>query len=145
MCCGDSGHRCCRYNTLMRSGQLYGGKGQFGRLVDRAGTPLFEDGQPYISNDPGAWQTVTCKQFLWLCSKPLATAVQYRSVLFVSLYRAALVINLNADFSSLLPKGNKVYQITHFEDPKPAASYFSVLHQDLATGKLTAVSTQCAL
>lgn len=51
---------------------------------------------------------------------------------------------MHADFSSLLPKGDKVYQITHFEDPKPAASYFSQLQQDSATGNLTALSTQCA-
>lgn len=44
---------CCRYNTLMRSGQTYG-QGQFGRLVDKAGTPLLEGGEPYVSNDPGA-------------------------------------------------------------------------------------------
>ena len=50
-----------------------------------------------------------------------------------------------ADFSSLLPKGgNRVWQITHFEDPKPAAAYLSQLLQDPATGNLTVISTQCA-
>lgn len=39
----------------MRSGQVYG-TGEFGRLVDKDGTLLFKDGQPFISNDPGALQ-----------------------------------------------------------------------------------------
>ncbi len=46
----------------------------------------------------------------------------------------------NADFTSLLPVGGKLFSITHFED-SPAAMYLSELKQD-AGGKLTPVSTK---
>ena len=48
-----------------------------------------------------------------------------------------------ADFTSLLPKGDKIYTVTHFESPEPMASYFTKSTQDPATGKLTVDSTEC--
>lgn len=46
-----------------------------------------------------------------------------------------------ADFSSLMPVGDKVYQITHFEG-MPGASYLTTLKQS-STGELTVESTKC--
>lgn len=48
-----------------------------------------------------------------------------------------------ADFSSLMPVGDKVYQISHFETV-PAATYLTTLSQDKRTGELTVDSTKCA-
>ncbi len=50
-------------------------------------------------------------------------------------------ISVDADFSSLLPVGDKLFNITHFES-RPGAMYLSELEQDSATGQLTAISTQ---
>lgn len=49
-------------------------------------------------------------------------------------------LSVDADFTSLLPVGDKLYSITHFES-RPGAMYLSELAQD-ADGKLTAVSTK---
>jgi hypothetical protein len=49
-------------------------------------------------------------------------------------------ISHNPDFTSLLPKGDKLYSVSHFED-NPAALYLTELAQD-ADGNLTAVSTK---
>ncbi|PTV95469.1 hypothetical protein C8J27_104105 [Rhodobacter aestuarii] len=49
-------------------------------------------------------------------------------------------LSVDADFTSLLPVGDKLYSITHFES-RPGAMYVSELHQD-ADGKLTPVSTK---
>jgi hypothetical protein len=48
----------------------------------------------------------------------------------------------HADFSSLLPNGNKVTMVTHFETPEPSAVYFTKMTQDPKTGKLTVLSTE---
>jgi secreted PhoX family phosphatase len=50
-------------------------------------------------------------------------------------------VSVDADFSSLLPVGDKLYSVSHFES-RPGAMYLSELKQDKATGKLTAVSTK---
>lgn len=52
---------------------------------------------------------------------------------------SAFISNSN-DFSSLLPVGDKLYNITHFES-RPGAMYLTELSQDAATGALTPVST----
>ncbi|MGO4854103.1 PhoX family protein [Phaeovulum sp. W22_SRMD_FR3] len=49
-------------------------------------------------------------------------------------------ISPDADFTSLLPIGNKLYSVTHFES-RPGAMYISELAQD-AEGNLTAISTK---
>ncbi|MCC2110894.1 MAG: DUF839 domain-containing protein, partial [Hyphomicrobiales bacterium] len=49
-------------------------------------------------------------------------------------------ISVDADFSSLLPVGNKLFNITHFES-RPGAMYLSELSQD-ENGKLTVVSSK---
>jgi uncharacterized protein len=49
-------------------------------------------------------------------------------------------VSSNADFTSILPVGQKLFSITHFED-NPAAMYLSELMQD-ADGNLTPVSTK---
>ena len=50
------------------------------------------------------------------------------------------VISNSNDFSSLLPVGDKLFMVSHFET-RPAAMYLSELEQD-ADGKLTAISTK---
>lgn len=50
-------------------------------------------------------------------------------------------LSVDADFTSLLPVGDKLYSITHFES-RPGAMYLSELKQDAATGALSAVSTR---
>ena len=49
-------------------------------------------------------------------------------------------ISANPDFTSLLPRGDKIYAISHFEDG-PGALYLTELAQD-AAGLLTAVATK---
>lgn len=49
-------------------------------------------------------------------------------------------LSVDADFTSLLPVGDKLYSITHFES-RPGAMYVTELSQD-ADGMLTAVSTK---
>lgn len=49
-------------------------------------------------------------------------------------------ISHNPDFTSLLPKGDKLYSISHFED-NPASLYLTELAKD-AAGMLTAVATK---
>ncbi|MBZ4023117.1 alkaline phosphatase [Rhodobacter sp. TJ_12] len=49
-------------------------------------------------------------------------------------------LSVDADFTSFLPVGDKLYSITHFES-RPGAMYLSELTQD-ADGKLTPVSTK---
>jgi uncharacterized protein len=49
-------------------------------------------------------------------------------------------ISVDADFSSLIPVGNKLFNITHFES-RPGAMYLSELKPD-ADGKLAIVSTK---
>ena len=50
------------------------------------------------------------------------------------------VVSDDADFTSLLPVGNKLFSITHFET-RPAAMYLSELSQD-ANGNLAPISTR---
>ncbi len=52
-------------------------------------------------------------------------------------------ISNNAEFSSLLPIGNKLFMVSHFET-RPGAMYITELNQDLKTGLLTAVNTKPA-
>ena len=49
-------------------------------------------------------------------------------------------VSPNPDFTSLLPRGDKIYAISHFEDG-PGALYLTELAQD-AAGLLTAVATK---
>lgn len=49
-------------------------------------------------------------------------------------------ISRNPDFTSLLPKGDRLYAISHFEEV-PAALYLTELKAD-ADGNLTAISTK---
>jgi len=49
-------------------------------------------------------------------------------------------ISVDTDFTSLIPVGDKLYSITHFES-RPGAMYISELSQD-ADGMLTAISTK---
>jgi secreted PhoX family phosphatase len=53
---------------------------------------------------------------------------------------ASEFISNSNDFSSLLPVGDKLFNVTHFES-RPGAMYVTELTQDAATGALTAVST----
>jgi hypothetical protein len=46
-----------------------------------------------------------------------------------------------ADFTSLVPKGDYVCMITHFETPDPGATYLSTLTQ-AANGTLTMMKTE---
>ncbi|MFP4423335.1 MAG: alkaline phosphatase PhoX, partial [Desulfococcaceae bacterium] len=50
-------------------------------------------------------------------------------------------ISNSNDFSSLLPVGDKLFNLTHFES-RPGAMYLTELNQDPATGMLTPVSTK---
>ena len=50
-------------------------------------------------------------------------------------------ISSDNDFSSLLPKGDKLYNITHFES-RPGAMYLTELSQDPSTGLLTPLTTE---
>jgi len=50
-------------------------------------------------------------------------------------------INSYNDFSFLLPVGNKLFMVSHFES-RPAAMYLTELDQDQLTGKLTAINTK---
>lgn len=50
-------------------------------------------------------------------------------------------ISNDNDFASLLPVGNKLFMISHFET-RPAAMYLTELNQDKTTGKLIPVSTK---
>ncbi len=50
-------------------------------------------------------------------------------------------ISNDNDFSSLLPLGDKLFMVSHFES-RPAAMYLTELSQDKATGKLTPVQTR---
>ena len=52
-------------------------------------------------------------------------------------------ISNNADFSSLLPIGNKLFMVSNFEN-RPGAIYITELNQDKQTGLLTAVNTKPA-
>jgi secreted PhoX family phosphatase len=52
-------------------------------------------------------------------------------------------ISNNAEFSSLLTIGNKLFMVSHFET-RPGAMYITELSQDLKTGLLTAVNTKPA-
>jgi len=50
-------------------------------------------------------------------------------------------VSVSADFHSLLPVGDKLYMVGHWES-RPAAQYVTELKQDKKTGLLTAVKTQ---
>ncbi|HIP02567.1 MAG TPA: DUF839 domain-containing protein [Campylobacterales bacterium] len=50
-------------------------------------------------------------------------------------------ISNSNDFASLLPVGDKLFMISHFET-RPAAMYLTELNQDKTTGKLTPKSTK---
>jgi len=50
-------------------------------------------------------------------------------------------ISVDTDFSSLLPVGDKLFSVSHFES-RPGAMYLSELKQDAETGQLTAISTR---
>jgi len=50
-------------------------------------------------------------------------------------------ISSDNDFSSLIPKGDRLFNITHFES-RPGAMYLSELTQNPATGELTPISTR---
>lgn len=50
-------------------------------------------------------------------------------------------ISVDNDFSSLLPVGEKLYMVSHFES-RPGAMYLTELEQEKQSGKLTAVSTK---
>lgn len=49
-------------------------------------------------------------------------------------------VSTDADFSSLLPIGDRLFGVTHFES-RPGAMYLSEYHQDPATGALTLIAT----
>ncbi len=51
------------------------------------------------------------------------------------------MVSVSSDFASLLPIGNKLFMVSHFET-RPAAMYITELDQDEATGKLTALNTK---
>jgi secreted PhoX family phosphatase len=53
------------------------------------------------------------------------------------------VISNSNDFASLLPVGDKLFMVSHFES-RPGAMYITELTQDENTGQLTAVSTKPA-
>lgn len=50
-------------------------------------------------------------------------------------------ISVDNDFSSLLPVGDQLFMVSHFET-RPAGMYVTELKQDKGTGKLTAVNTK---
>lgn len=50
-------------------------------------------------------------------------------------------ISVDNDFSSLLPVGDKLFMVSHFES-RPGAMYLTELQQEKATGKLSAISTK---
>ncbi|BCO10370.1 alkaline phosphatase [Desulfolithobacter dissulfuricans] len=50
-------------------------------------------------------------------------------------------ISVDNDFSSLLPVGNKLFMVSHFES-RPGAMYLTELGQDQKTGKLKAIKTE---
>jgi secreted PhoX family phosphatase len=50
-------------------------------------------------------------------------------------------ISSDNDFSSLIPRGNRLFSITHFES-RPGGMYLSELNQNAATGELTPISTR---
>ncbi|MET0029392.1 MAG: alkaline phosphatase PhoX [Candidatus Thiodiazotropha sp.] len=50
-------------------------------------------------------------------------------------------ISNSNDFASLLPVGDSLYMVSHFED-RPAAMYLTELNQDAQTGLLTALRTR---
>lgn len=50
-------------------------------------------------------------------------------------------ISNDTDFSSLLPVGNRLFSVTHFES-RPGGMYLTEYNQDAATGALTPLSTQ---
>lgn len=50
-------------------------------------------------------------------------------------------ISVDNDFSSLIPAGDKLFMVSHFES-RPGAMYLTELNQDKASGKLSAVSTR---
>ncbi len=50
-------------------------------------------------------------------------------------------ISVDNDFSSLLPVGDKLFMVSHFES-RPGAMYVTELNQDKKSGALTAVSTR---
>ncbi len=50
-------------------------------------------------------------------------------------------ISVDNDFASLLPVGDKLFMVSHFES-RPGAMYLTELAQDSGTGKLSAVSTR---
>lgn len=50
-------------------------------------------------------------------------------------------IATSADFSSLIPVGDRLFNITHFES-RPGAMYVTQLEQDSATGELTPLNTR---
>lgn len=50
-------------------------------------------------------------------------------------------VSVDNDFSSLLPIGNKLFMVSHFES-RPGAMYLTELNQAKDSGKLTAVSTK---
>ncbi|MBN2906187.1 MAG: DUF839 domain-containing protein [Rhodobacteraceae bacterium] len=50
-------------------------------------------------------------------------------------------VSVSADFSSLLPVGGKLFNVTHFES-RPGAMYVTELSQDAATGALSPVATR---
>lgn len=50
-------------------------------------------------------------------------------------------ISVDNDFSSLLPIGNKLYMVSHFES-RPGAMYLTELKQNKANGQLSAVKTE---
>ncbi|MFP7755380.1 PhoX family protein [Thermodesulfobacteriota bacterium B35] len=49
-------------------------------------------------------------------------------------------ISVDNDFSSLLPRGDRLYMVSHFES-RPGAMYLTELKQDKTSGKLRAVRT----
>lgn len=49
-------------------------------------------------------------------------------------------VSVDADFSSLLPVGDRLFGVTHFES-RPGAMYLNEFHQDPATGALTLIAT----
>jgi secreted PhoX family phosphatase/outer membrane murein-binding lipoprotein Lpp len=50
-------------------------------------------------------------------------------------------ISVGSDFSSLLPVGDSLYMVSHFED-RPASMYLTELNQDAATGELSALRSR---
>ncbi|WP_456386956.1 PhoX family protein [Desulfolithobacter sp.] len=50
-------------------------------------------------------------------------------------------ISVDNDFSSLLPVGDKLFMVSHFES-RPGAMYLTELEQDQKTGKLKAIKTE---